>query len=55
MFEDDVTYYRRRAEAELEKAQQDGRPEVVRVHYLLAEAYLERVATAEPVRQVEHA
>lgn len=43
MFEDDSTYYTRRAKAELEQAQRATRPEVVQVHYQLAEAYLERL------------
>lgn len=43
MFEDDSAYYTRRAEVELEQAQRATRPEVVQVHYQLAEAYLERL------------
>jgi hypothetical protein len=41
--EDDATYYRRRAESELEMAQRATRAEVVKVHYLLATAYLDRL------------
>lgn len=53
MLEDDVTYYRQRAEAELRQAQQATRPEVVRAHNKLASAHLERIATAEPMRQID--
>lgn len=55
MVEDDVIYYQRRAEAELERAQQATRPEVVRPHFELANAYLERIAAVQPARQDEHA
>lgn len=44
MMEDDVTYFRRRAEAELERAQRATHPGVVKAHYDLANLYLERVA-----------
>ena len=50
MHEDDISYYRQRAETELERAQQASRPEVVKVHFLLADAYLERIAPFEPPR-----
>lgn len=53
MNEDDVTYYRQRADAELERAQQATKPEVVAVHYQLAEAYLERVGAGDQP-QAEH-
>lgn len=53
--EDDIGYYQRRAEAELERAQQATRPEVVRAHFQLANAYLERIASAEPARRAQHA
>jgi hypothetical protein len=43
MTEEDSAYYARRAEAELEQAQRATMPEVVQVHYQLAEAYLERL------------
>jgi hypothetical protein len=55
MFEDDVTYFRRRAEAELAQAQRATVREVVRAHFLLAEAYLARVAAAEAAGPTEHA
>ena len=54
MNEDDVTYYRQRADAELERAQQATRPEVVSAHYRLAEAYLERVSAGERPQMAEH-
>jgi hypothetical protein len=55
VFEDDVSYYQRRAEAELEQAQRAVTPEVVRAHYALATAYLDRVATADLIGQAEDA
>ena len=53
MREDDATYFYRRAEAELEQAQRADKPEAVRAHFMLANAYLERVAETEP--EAEHA
>ncbi len=47
MVEDDRTYYQRRAEAELERAQQATEPGAVKAHYQLAEAYLGRLASLE--------
>ena len=55
MTDDDINYYRQRAEAELERAQQASRPEVVKAHLLLADAYRERIAPFEPPRQSDHA
>lgn len=55
MTEEDILYFQRRAEAELELAQQATKPEVVSAHHQLAEAYLARIASAEPVQQAEHA
>ncbi|MBI0533901.1 hypothetical protein D9602_21405 [Sphingomonas sp. TX0522] len=55
MTEDDVLYFQRRAGAELELAQRATKPEVVAAHHRLAEAYLDRIASVEPARQVEHA
>lgn len=40
---DDETYYRERAEAELELAQRATHPAAVRIHYLLSELYLNRI------------
>lgn len=53
MSEEDVTYYRQRADAELERAQQATKPKVVTVHYQLAQAYLERVDAGDRP-QAEH-
>jgi hypothetical protein len=50
MIQDDRSYYQRRAEIETERAQQAVLPEVVQVHYALAEAYLEKVAAAGRVQ-----
>ena len=47
MPEDDFTYYRRRAEVELEQAQRAEDPAVVKAHYDMASAYLDRVACSE--------
>ncbi|MFL0419511.1 hypothetical protein ACH0CP_18575 [Sphingomonas sp. 179-I 2A4 NHS] len=51
MSDDDLSYYRRRAETELEQAQQARSPQVVAAHSQLAEAYLERIASTEPTGQ----
>lgn len=51
----DISYFQQRAETELERAQQAIKPEAVRAHYELANAYLERSATIGPLRQAEHA
>jgi hypothetical protein len=49
---DDKSYYRFRAEIEVEHAQQATHPAVVAAHYHLAEAYLERLSKLEqPVNQ----
>jgi hypothetical protein len=50
MFEDDRSYYQHRAEAELDRAQESTLNSVMRVHYELAEAYLEKIALIEPVQ-----
>jgi hypothetical protein len=50
MFEDDRSYYQRRAEVELARAQASTLHSVVRVHYQLAEAYLDKIASVEPRR-----
>ena len=44
---DNITYYRRRAETELEQAQRVSKPEAVRVHCALADAYLDRIHQLE--------
>ena len=54
MTREDIGYYQQRAETELELAQRATLPEVVKAHFLLADAYLARVAAAEPPRRAEH-
>lgn len=44
---DEITYYRRRAETELEQAQRAINPEAVRIHSALAEAYRDLVDQLE--------
>ena len=46
MSDSDVEYLQRRAEQEIELARLSTKPEVVAVHYALAEMYLQRVAKA---------
>jgi hypothetical protein len=46
---DDQDYYLARAEQELELAQQSEQPDAVRIHYLLAGYYLDRVYGEETV------
>ena len=48
MFQDDKTYFQRRAEVETERAQQATVPQAVRAHYQLAQAYFAKLAAAEP-------
>jgi hypothetical protein len=48
--EDDRFYYQHRAEIEIERAQLATVPNVVQAHYQLAEAYLSKLATDEPVK-----
>ena len=43
MSPEDVAYYERRAEAEIALAQQARHARVVRAHYELASAYLDRI------------
>lgn len=50
MLEDDRFYYQHRAEVEVERAQTATLPNVVQVHYQLAEAYLEKIASAATVK-----
>lgn len=50
---DDRSYFERRVAAEIERAQQAALPSVVKAHYQLAEAYLDKLASLEkPVGQV---
>ena len=51
MCENDTSYYRRRAETELEQAQRATKPEVVRIHFELSQAYLERLEYEERADQ----
>lgn len=50
MAEDDLDYFERRAEMELEIAQNCEMREVMAVHYALAELYLERVEALRGAR-----
>ena len=43
MVRDDLNYYEQRAEAEIAMAQRATHAEVVRAHYELATAYLDRI------------
>ncbi|RSV14736.1 hypothetical protein CA235_11775 [Sphingomonas sp. ABOLF] len=45
--EDDLQYYYKRAETELERAQSAVDPAAVKAHYLLAGYYLDRVYNRE--------
>jgi hypothetical protein len=45
--EDDLQYYYKRAETELERAQRAVDPAAVKAHYLLAGYYLDRVYNRE--------
>jgi hypothetical protein len=45
---EEAEYYQRRAEAEVELAQQARHRRAVQAHYELAAAYLERIHGAEP-------
>ena len=47
MREDDVDYYRRRAEAETRLAERAARPEAVSAHYRLATLYFERLESSD--------
>lgn len=43
MSQEDVNYYERRAEAEIELARQSQSKEAVQAHYQLASAYLDKI------------
>lgn len=47
MFDDEKFYFQHRAEIEVERAQQATLPSVVSVHYQLAEAYLNKLASLQ--------
>jgi hypothetical protein len=48
MSHEDLDYYERRAEAEIEAAQQARHQAVVQAHYELASAYLDRIHGEAP-------
>ena len=48
MFQDDRSYYRQRAEAEIARARRTTEPCVVRAHSELAQACLQKLATFDP-------
>lgn len=48
MSQNDIEYYERRAEAEIAAAQQARHRAVVRAHYELASAYLDRIHGDQP-------
>lgn len=50
--DDDLAYFERRAEQELQLAQQAVDPQVVAAHYRLAELYLERLSTGRAAELV---
>jgi hypothetical protein len=45
---DDVTYFQRRAEDEIEAAQRASHSKAVQAHYSLASAYLDRIHGDSP-------
>lgn len=49
MLEDDRLYFQHRAEVEIERAQAATRADVVKAHYQLAEAYLDKIASFDLV------
>jgi hypothetical protein len=48
MSDEERSYYERRAEAEIQMAQEARHQAVVRAHYELAAAYLDRIHGEEP-------
>lgn len=48
MSHEDLDYFERRAEAEIELAQRAENVRAVQAHYQLASAYLDRIYGAEP-------
>ena len=54
MSNDDLTYYRHRAETETEMAAQATQPKVVAAHYKLANAYFDRIASADDEEPGDH-
>ena len=55
MIEDDLNYYRHRAEIERERARHAVSPKAAQVHSELANVYVERIVVAEATRQFVHA
>ncbi len=51
MREDDVTYFQRRGETEVECAQRASASRAVQAHHRLAEAYLEKVAAVDTIKE----
>ncbi len=49
--EDDVTYFQRRGETEVECAQRASASRAVQAHHRLAEAYLEKVAAVDTIKE----
>jgi hypothetical protein len=50
MFKDDRSYYQHRAEVEAKRAQRAKLPSVVQAHRQLAEAYREKLSSAESIK-----
>jgi hypothetical protein len=48
MSREDVEYFQRRAEVQIELAQRADNPSAVKAHYELASAYLDRIDGAAP-------
>jgi hypothetical protein len=55
MTRDDILYYSRRAEAELDRAQHATHPAAARAHYVIANHYLDRVYGQAERRDVQAA
>ena len=55
MSDDDRSYFRRRAETQIQLATQATRPDVVAAHYQLATAYLEKVDPSGITEERHHA
>lgn len=53
MSHEDVNYFERRAEAEIELARQSQSTEAVQAHYQLANAYLEKIYGGESLAAAE--
>jgi len=49
MSHDDVNYYEKRAEAEIELARQSENSQAVQAHYQLATAYLDKIYGEAPL------